>query len=129
MQHNVPAAIFSHGTIFCLRRSVGAVGVVGAVGTVGAVCAACFPRLRHTERVITKHNKTCVTHNNTMCVRRVFLVLVKCFSGEKVLSAASVHSSAFAVHGAINFMRTAIFFSRAARAAKSQYSPRLLWPQ
>ncbi len=34
MQQNVPAAIFSHGTIFCVRRSV---GVVGAV---------CFPRLQ-----------------------------------------------------------------------------------
>ncbi len=47
MQHNVPAAIFSHGTIFCVRRSVGAVG---------AVCTACFLHLRHTERVVAKHN-------------------------------------------------------------------------
>jgi hypothetical protein len=81
MQHNVPAAIFSHGTIFCVRRLVGAVGAVGT---------ACFPRLRHTERVVAKHNKTCVTHGNTMCVRCVFRVSVKCFSGEKVWSAASV---------------------------------------
>ena len=44
MQYNVPAAIFSHGTIFCARRLV------------GAVCVACFPCLRHTERVAAEHN-------------------------------------------------------------------------
>jgi DNA-directed RNA polymerase II subunit RPB1 len=39
---------------------------------------------------VIEHNKTCVTHGNTVWVWHVFPVSVKCFIGEKVMSAALV---------------------------------------
>jgi hypothetical protein len=65
MQHNVPAAIFSHGTIFCVRR------LVSAVRAVGAVCAACFPRLRNTERVVAQHKNMRYARQHRVCSARL----------------------------------------------------------
>ncbi len=67
MQHNVPAAIFSHGTIFCVRHSVGAIGTVSVVG------AACFPRLRFFPHTALHWTRRCQTQQYalrtaTLCV-------------------------------------------------------------
>jgi hypothetical protein len=67
--------------------------------------------------VLLLNTTICILHGNTVCVQRVFPVLVKCFSGEKVWSAASVRLSAFEVHGTVNFMHAAIFFTRTKCAA------------
>jgi hypothetical protein len=52
MQHNVPSAIFSHGTIFCVGHSLGGVSAVGA---------AYFPHLwflSHTAPHWTRRSRT-----------------------------------------------------------------------
>jgi hypothetical protein len=80
MQHNVPAAIFHLAQYsVCSSRQRCRRGVRCAVRRV-------FLRVR-----VVAITTICITHGNTVCVRHVFCVLVKCFSGEKVWSAASVH--------------------------------------
>jgi hypothetical protein len=66
---------------------------------------------------LSPNTTICISHGNTMCVWRVFRILVKCFSGEKVWSAALVRLSAFAVRGAVNFTCAAVFFTHTERAA------------
>ena len=55
MQYNVPAAIFSHGTIFCARRLV------------GAVCAACFPRLPFLPHTVPHWTRRRQTQQHGLC--------------------------------------------------------------
>ncbi len=75
--------------------------VIGAVGAVGAACSArrVFMPAVSPSHCSTLNHHVCasspyttifVTHSNTVCVRRVFRVLVKCFSGEKVWCAVLV---------------------------------------
>ena len=84
--------------------------VVGAVGVhecVRAACvrAACFLRLPFCPRTRTSlpYTTIFVTHGNTVCVRHVFRVSVKCFSGEKVRWAVSVRAEPSNVRAARQF--------------------------
>ncbi len=88
MQHNVQAAIFLLAQYSvcssrrrgrrhrrCVRRGV----------------FLCLPFLPRTSTSLP-YTTIFVTHGNTVCVRRVFRVSVKCFSGEKVWCAVSVRA-------------------------------------
>jgi hypothetical protein len=99
MQHNVPAAIFSLGTIFCVRQS-SALSARHA-----ARLAACFSRLPFLPctRTSLPYTTIFVTHGNTVCVRHVFRVSVKRFSGEKVRCAVSVRAEPSNVRAARQF--------------------------
>jgi hypothetical protein len=79
--------------------------VVGAVGVRACVRAACFLRLPFCPRTRTSlpYTTIFVTHGNTVCVRHVFRVSVKCFSGEKVRWAVSVRAEPSNVRAARQF--------------------------
>ena len=97
MQHNVQAAIFhlaQYSVCSSRRRCWRA-----------CVRAACFLRLPFRPRTRTSlpYTTIFVTHGNTVCVRRVFRVSVKCFSGEKVRCAVSVRAEPSNVRAARQF--------------------------
>ncbi len=98
MQHNVQAAIFhlAQYSVCSSRRRC---------RRAACVRAACFLRLPFRPRTRTSlpYTTIFVTHGNTVCVRRVFRVSVKCFSGEKVRCAVSVRAEPSNVRAARQF--------------------------
>jgi hypothetical protein len=76
MQHNVQAAIFKMAQYsVCSSRQRRQRGTARRV----------FLRVR-----VVVNTQICITHGNTVYVRRGFRVSVKCFSEEKFRSASSV---------------------------------------
>ena len=101
MQHNVQAAIFhlAQYSVCSSRRRCRRACVRACVR------AACFLRLPFCPctRTSLPYTTIFVTHGNTVCVRRVFRVSVKCFSGEKVRCAVSVRAEPSNVRTARQF--------------------------